>query len=437
MTNQRTIQNGFQLEGTGLHTGEKVRIKLIPASENTGIVFVKEDEDNKIVKADLHAVLNPVEYPRRTSIKQNGVEIHTVEHLMAALALLEIDNLQINIRGREIPGMDGSAREFVERIEKAGIREQAAQKHYITLKEPLWVEDEHSSLIALPYPGYKISYTLQYADSFVDSEFMEICLNGTHDAKEIASARTFCLEDEIEPLKQLGLGKGATYENTLVISKQGVIKNTLRFKNEFVRHKILDLLGDLYLAGPIKAHLVAVKSGHNLNIKLLSKLKAYKDKTAAAGVGSTGGFTATGHVLGAEEIMKILPHRYPFLLVDKIIHIEYGKKAVGIKNVTINDYFFQGHFPSKPVMPGVLLVEAMAQVGGILMLSSEEHRGKIAYFLAADGVKFRKTVQPGDQLVIEVSVDKVKSKTGQVRGTVRVEDKVVAEGVLRFILGEA
>jgi UDP-3-O-[3-hydroxymyristoyl] N-acetylglucosamine deacetylase/3-hydroxyacyl-[acyl-carrier-protein] dehydratase len=355
---------------------------------------------------------------------------------MAALALLEIDNLQINIRGREVPGLDGSAREFVERIEKTGIREQSAAKNYLVLKEPLWIEDEQSSLIALPYPGYKISYTLQYTDSFVNSEFLEINFNETFDPKEIAPARTFCLEEEIEPLKRLGLGKGANYDNTLVISRQGVQRNTLRFKDEFVRHKILDLLGDVYLAGPIKAHLIAVKSGHHLNIKLLAKLKAYKDRAGAAGVASTKGFVASGETLEAEDIMKILPHRYPFLLVDKIIHIEYGKRAIGIKNVTINDYFFQGHFPGKPVMPGVLLVEAMAQVGGVLMLASEEHRGEIAYFLAADQIKFRKTVQPGDQLVIEVEVDRVKSRTGQVRGVVRVDDKVVAEAVLRFMLGK-
>jgi len=436
--NQRTIQRVIAFEGIGLHTGEKVTMTLLPAAENSGIVFVREDCNNTIIKADLNAVLNPLEYPRRTTIRSGSVEIYTVEHLLAALAMLGIDNLQVNINGREVPGLDGSSQEYIANIEKAGIQEQKEPKNYFVLREPLWIEDNHSSLIALPHSEFKVSYTLQYDNTFLGSEFLEVVLNGSYNHKDLAGARTFCLEDEIEPLKKLGLGKGANYDNTLVISKSGVIKNTLRYKDECVRHKILDLIGDLYLAGPMKAHIIAVRSGHVHNIKLLSKLKNYRDRLGTAGVASSRDYVPNAScTLEAEQIMKILPHRYPFLLVDRIIHIEQGKRAIGIKNVTINDYFFQGHFPSKPVMPGVLLVEAMAQVGGVLMLSSEEHCGKIAYFLAADEVKFRKTVVPGDQLFIEVDADKVKSRTGQVKGVVKVDGKLVAEGTLRFILGES
>lgn len=436
--NQRTIQKSITFEGIGLHTGEKVSMTLLPAVEHSGISFVREDCNNTIIRADLNAVLNPLEYPRRTSIRSGSVEIYTVEHLLAALAMLGIDNLQVNIRGREVPGLDGSSLEYITSIEKAGIQEQSALKNYFVVREPLWIEDGHSSLIALPCPEFKVSYTLQYNNSFLGSEFLEVVLNGAQNPKDLAGARTFCLEDEIESLKKLGLGKGANYENTLVISKNGVVKNTLRYKDECVRHKILDLIGDLYLAGPMKAHIIALRSGHNHNIKLLAKLKSYRDRLGTAGVVSSKDYVPSAScTLEAEQIMKVLPHRYPFLLVDRIIQLEHGKRAVGIKNVTINDYFFQGHFPSKPVMPGVLLVEAMAQVGGVLMLSSEEHCGKIAYFLAADEVKFRKTVIPGDQLCIEVDAERVKSKTGQVKGVIKVDGKVVAEGVLRFILGES
>jgi UDP-3-O-[3-hydroxymyristoyl] N-acetylglucosamine deacetylase/3-hydroxyacyl-[acyl-carrier-protein] dehydratase len=400
-------------------------------------VFVREDMWYKAVKADLFSTLNPVVHPRRTSIGRDGVEIHTIEHLMATFSIFGIDNIQVNLTGKEIPGMDGSAKEFALAIEKAGTKEQEAAKTYITIKDPIYIDEGGSSIVALPSSEYKISYTLKYDNPYINTGFMEICLNGSGNNKEVTFARTFCLEEEIEPLVKMGLGKGANYENTLVISKNGVLKNELRYRDEFVRHKVLDLLGDLYLAGPLKAHIIAIRSGHNLNIKLLEKMKLYHRKSSAAGVANVTHFIPKEGILEAEDIMKVLPHRWPFLLVDRIIHLEQGRKAVGIKNVTINDYFFQGHFPSRPVMPGVLLVEAMAQVGGILMLSASEHRGKIAYFLAADNVKFRKTVTPGDQVVLEVEVDRIKSRTGQVKTKALVDGKIVAEAMLKFILSDS
>lgn len=433
MDKQRTIKKELTLEGVGLHTGQKVSLKLIPATANTGIVFFREDRSS-LVKADLYSVLSPESFPRRTSVGRDGLFIHTVEHLMAALSILGINNLQINMNAEEVPGMDGSAIEFIEKIKDAGIVEQDATRNYLVIREPVWIDAEKASVVILPYPGFRISYTLDYDNPAIPTDFLDVSLNSHTDVSHLALARTFCLEEEVQPLVNMGLGKGANYSNTLVVSDKGIIDNKLRDRKEFIKHKILDLIGDLYLAGPMKGHVIALRSGHNLNIKLLSKLRDYREKITSSGVGALTSFISQKDSLDAEEIMKILPHRYPFLLVDKILYLERGKRAVGIKNVTINDYFFQGHFPGRPIMPGVLIIEAMAQVGGVLMLSPEENRGKLAYFMAADKIKFRKTVEPGDQLLIKVTVGKVKSKTGKVHTKALVDNRVVAEAELMFAL---
>jgi UDP-3-O-[3-hydroxymyristoyl] N-acetylglucosamine deacetylase / 3-hydroxyacyl-[acyl-carrier-protein] dehydratase len=234
----------------------------------------------------------------------------------------------------------------------------------------------------------------------------------------------------------MGLGKGSNYTNTLVVSDKGILENKLRFSDEFVKHKILDLVGDLYLSGPVRGHIIAIKGGHSLNIKLLQRLRKYKEKARSAGIGSLTSYIPKGQELGVEEIMKILPHRYPFLLVDKITYLDRGKKAIGVKSVTMNENFFQGHFPGRPIMPGVLIVEAMAQVGGVLMLACQEHAGKLAYFMAARNIKFRKAVVPGDQLNIEVVAGKIRSRTGTVNTKAFVDGKVVAEAELMFALVE-
>jgi UDP-3-O-[3-hydroxymyristoyl] N-acetylglucosamine deacetylase/3-hydroxyacyl-[acyl-carrier-protein] dehydratase len=266
---------------------------------------------------------------------------------------------------------------------------------------------------------------------------MELIFGNDIFKSEIAGARTFCLEEEAVQLQKEGLGLGANYENTLVMGKSGVIKNKLRFDNECIRHKVLDLIGDLCLIGcPIKAHIVALRSGHSLNLKLIKKIAQQRERYVSAGM-SAEYRPQEGETLGITEIMKILPHREPFLFVDKIISLEKGKRATGVKNVTINDYFFKGHFPGHPVMPGVLILEAMAQVGGVMMLAPDENRGKLAFFMAIDNVKFRKPVVPGDQLILEVEVVKVRSRTGQVRGKAFVDGKVVCEADLMFAIVES
>ncbi|MFA6281226.1 MAG: UDP-3-O-acyl-N-acetylglucosamine deacetylase [Candidatus Omnitrophota bacterium] len=433
MDKQKTIKVKVSFEGVGLHGGQKTKIEILPAQANTGIMFIRQDAGGQLIKGDFGSLVAPEKFPRRTSIGANGIYIHTVEHLMAAFHLLKIDNVQVNVWGEEIPGMDGSAKEFVDKIKDAGIVELDAVANCIVIKEPLWVEEGSSSIVALPYPSLRISYALKYDNPLIGSGYVDLTIDGNA-TENVFQARTFCLEEEVKHLLDSGLGKGANHDNTLVVSKDGVLKNKLRFPDEFTRHKVLDLIGDLYLAGPVRGYIIAIKSGHSLNMKLLEKLRKYKDKAVGAGVGSPMQFVPSGNQLSSEEIMKLLPHRYPFLLVDRIVEMEKFKRAVGIKNVTMNEYFFQGHFPQRPVMPGVLIIEAMAQVGGVLMLASEENKGKLAYFMAANNAKFRKPVVPGDQLIMEVVAGKIRTKTGTVYAKAFVDDKLVAEAELMFAL---
>jgi len=434
MDKQKTIKNKIILEGIGLHTGEKAKLELLPAAVDAGVVFVRKDLNSPVlIKANLYSVIDPERFPRRTSIGGNGTYVHTVEHLMAALNILGIDNIQINIWGEEVPGLDGSAKDFVDALRKAGSEEQPAARDRLVIRESLWVEEGSSSIVVLPDKNLRISYVLSYDNALIPPGYMDIILNGNL-KDNFYEARTFCLENEVKSLLDMGLGRGSNYKNTLVVSQNGIIENSLRFSDEFVKHKILDLIGDLYLGGALQGHIIAIKGGHSLNIKLLQKLRRYREKARSAGVGSATSYIPKGSELGIDEIMKILPHRYPFLLVDRIISLDRGRKATGIKSVTVNEHFFQGHFPGRPIMPGVLIVEAMAQVGGVLMLACEEHTGKLAYFMAAHNIKFRKTVVPGDQLLIEVETGKIRSRTGTVYAKAFVDGKVVAEAELMFAL---
>lgn len=431
---QKTIKNPVKISGVGLHTGNRVTLLFKPQAVNSGISFVRVDlADRPAIKVDCGNLMDSLRSIRRTSLGNDGAEVQTIEHLMAVLSGLQIDNLLIELDNNEIPGMDGSGIEFLKVLKEAGIIEQQAVKKSYTIKEPIWVEEEHSMLVALPANDYSIRYTLSYEHPLLKAQYMELTINPEAFENELAASRTFCLQEEAGDLQGKGLGRGANYENTLVMGEKDVIKNRLRFNDEFVRHKILDLIGDLSLLGtPLKARIMAIKSGHSLNLKLAKKILAQKTRYELGAMAA--GSAITGGEMDAALIMKILPHRYPFLLVDRIISLESGKRAVGIKNVTINENFFVGHFPGKPVMPGVLIIEAMAQVGGVMMLSPEENRGKLAYFMAANDVKFRKTVVPGDQLMLEVIAGKLKARIGQVFAKAYVEGKVAAEAELMFAL---
>lgn len=441
MEYQKTVKKEVGLEGIGLHTGEKTKIRFKPLEPNKGINFQRVDlYGQPIIQATLNNVIDTTKSPRRTSVGNKDAEVHTIEHIMAVLSILGIDNILIEIDGPEVPGLDGSAYPFLEILEEAGLETQNALRRIFQIREPIWISEGEASIIVLPSQEFKISYLLSYDHHpYLKPQYLNFVVNRDLFVKEIAPARTFCLEEEAEILRDQGLGRGADYENTVVVGERGIIKNRLRFEDEFARHKILDLIGDLYLLGySLKGHVIAIKSGHPLNLKLLQKIEQQRFRIAEGAIRSVSLGVEFGKTqLDINDIQKILPHRYPFLFVDKIIELEEDKRAVGIKNVTVDDYFFQGHFPGRPVMPGVLIVEAMAQVAGVLMLSKKENQGKLAYFMSIDNVKFRKTVLPGDQLILEAEVVKLRSKTGQVRTKAYVDSKIVAEAELMFALVDA
>jgi UDP-3-O-[3-hydroxymyristoyl] N-acetylglucosamine deacetylase/3-hydroxyacyl-[acyl-carrier-protein] dehydratase len=361
---------------------------------------------------------------RCTAIESKGVRIQTVEHLLAALAGLEIDNALIEIDGPEMPGMDGSSLEYVKAIESGGIQNLSLPRKYLDIKQPIVVSNENSSITIVPSKEFGISYTIDYDHPLLRNRTVSFDVDRDTFLKEIAPARTFCLESEALEIREKGLGKGADHQNTLVISEHGPLDNSFRFEDECARHKVLDIVGDLFLLGmPIRGRVYANKSGHFLNRTLISKIEQQQRNSF---------MNKSQRVFDISDIMRLLPHRYPFLLVDRVIELEKGKKALGIKNVTINDGFFQGHFPSKPVMPGVLMVEAMAQTAGVLVLSTGQHQDKVALFMAIDGVKFRKVVSPGDQLMMEVEIIRDRERTAQVKGVGKVDGEIAVEAEMLF-----
>jgi len=397
------------------------------------LFFQRVDLDDKpLIKSQPEHVILDAELPRCTTIGVNDARIHTIEHLMSALWGCGISNVLIEIDSIEIPGLDGSSIEFLKKIKSSGIEEQEKDAQVHRISKPLGVQVGGCSIFVVPAEELRISYLLNYTHPMLSSQFIEITPNHKNYETDIAPARTFCLETEAQQLQDKGLGKGANYENTLVIGDKGVINNELRFEDEFARHKVLDFIGDLYLLGkPFVGHVFATKSGHYLNLQLLRQIAAQTK------VYSIERDVATAAIKGkkdfnVEEIMKVLPHRYPFLLVDHVTILEEGKKAIGIKNVIGNEDFFQGHFPTKPIMPGVLMVEAMAQTAGVVVLTNPAHHGKLAFFMATDKVKFRKVVSPGDQLRMEIEVVRDRSKMTQVEAKGYVGDQLVVEADMTF-----
>lgn len=432
MALQRTIDKEQKIEGIGLHTGQKVKLRLLPAQANSGIKFKRIDLPGEPTIPALASNLTLASKSlRRTSVECGEAEMHTIEHLLATLSAMSIDNLTIEIDGPELPGLDGSADGFVKIIKEAGIEEQDSPRKEFCVREPIWVEDANSLLVILPDVNFKISYTLDYPTTNFKTQYGHFLINSQTYEKDIAPSRTFCLEEEVERLRTLGLGKGASLANTVVVGKEGVISGKLRFEDEFLRHKVLDLIGDLYLLGyKIKGHVIAIKSGHTLNIELIHKIMKHVESAGANDIVSKA--PVSKGVLDLEDIKKILPHRYPFLMVDRILDLK-ERSAVGMKKLTKNDYFFAGHFPGNPVMPGVLMLEAMAQVGGVILLSRPENIGKIAYFMSINNVKFRRIVRPGDELHLEVDVVRYKTRTGQVHGRALVDGQLAAEADLNFV----
>lgn len=426
---QKTINETVEIEGQGLFTGQDVRLRFLPATPGTGISFVRTDlSDAPKLQASIE---NAKTKYRRTALKKEEAEVDMVEHLMAAIWGLGITNLEVEINGSEVPGMDGSAKPFVDVLQSAQIVEQDRERKDETISDSVSVQEDDSTLTAIPGENdFEVSFTLEYDHPVIGSQHLTLPITPETFAREIAPARTFCPEEEVDKYLKKGLGKGASYENSLIVGKDGVKENELRFSDEFVRHKILDLIGDMALLGTrFPGHIMAVRTGHSVNLKLVRKLHQEIYGTTPAEEVSTD-----STMLDLQDILGILPHRYPFLLVDRVIELDGYDRAVGIKNVTYNEPFFQGHFPGKPVMPGVLQIEAMAQLAGALLLRKAENVDKLAFLLSLDNVKLRKTVIPGDQLRLVAEGIKIKSRTGLVKTYAKVNDETAAEAKMKFML---
>ncbi|MCE9635399.1 MAG: UDP-3-O-acyl-N-acetylglucosamine deacetylase [Planctomycetes bacterium] len=431
---QRTTREPFAFSGAGLHTGAVANVRVSPAEEGHGVVFVRTDlPDRPRLPADVDYVDSR---GRRTTIRAGGADVQTIEHLLAACNAMKIDNLLVEMDAPEMPGLDGSSLPFVDMIRGAKPVEQQRDRKQFQLVTPISVGDPggDSSIVALPAEqGLHFSYTLDYPQSpYVGSQYHSLRLDENAFANEIAPARTFVMQEEATALRAAGLGKGATYENTLVFGDRGVVENRLRFPDEPVRHKLLDLIGDFFLLNlDLSARIVATKAGHALNAAIVREiLKHVREFEIGEGLRKDS-------TIEIREIMRILPHRYPFLLIDRVIELEGMKRAVGLKNVTINEPFFQGHWPSAPIMPGVLIVEAMAQLAGVLLLRKFENTGKLAVLLSIDKVKLRRSVVPGDQLRIEVEALKVRSRSARVHCRATVEGKLACEAQINFMLADA
>ncbi len=433
MINQHTLKKEISLEGIGLHTGQKAKIVIKPSAEDSGICFRRVDQMDMPVWRVCPDNIQMENMTGRCTVIGNGQSsVQTIEHLTAALFALGVDNALIEIDGPEVPGMDGSALPFAASIHAAGREPQQAARRFITLKAPVMFHKGDASIAIFPSDENRITYVLDYSKFGLSPQTIDFTIDGESSfMNEIAPARTFCLRQEVEHLKQAGLGKGADSSNTLIMDENGPMDNEMRFDDECARHKVLDLIGDLSVLGmPIYGHVFAVRSGHYLNACLVKAVYEQNIKKKFpvdfSGVGQTAG------ALDIRGIMGALPHRYPFLLVDRIVETDNVRRAVGIKNLTMNEPFFQGHFPEKPIMPGVLMIEAMAQVGGVLLKESELHKDQIGLFMAVDNVKFRRTASPGDQLVMEVEVVRDRSRITSVHGKGRVNGEIVVEADMMF-----
>ena len=439
--NQRTIRKERAIRGKSLHTGEEVSLTLKPALPNSGFLFRRTDLYGKPeIKPTFENITDLV---RSTTITNGNAKVHTIEHVLSALVGCGIDNAEIELDASEPPIMDGSSRPFVNLIMEAEPIEQVAERKFIEITEPVSVTSGNRSIIALPYDGFRVTCT-SADDRGIHVQHLSIDLDAESYVAQIAPARTFTIYEEIEELLKIGKIQGGSLDSAIVIKGDKVLsKEPLRFDDEFVRHKILDIVGDFSLLGKrLKAHVIAVRPGHSLNSELVAKII----ETSAGKKGKTSvGSTPRKSIVLPEEteldvrrVLDVLPHRFPFVLIDRVISIDGDESLTALKNVSVNEPFFPGHFPGHPVMPGVLQLEAMAQAAGILLLRKSSSEGKVAFFMSADKVKFRKPVVPGDQLIIVANLDKIRgNKLATAKVECKVGDQVVSSASLMFSIVDA
>ena len=426
---QRTIKEQFSVNGKGLHTGEDVELTIKPAEAGHGITFVRTDKDASVeIPAKITSVPADKLTPRNTTLNKDGVSIYTVEHLLAACYGLQIDNLRVEISANEPPvPSTGSYEAYVTAFKEIGLVNQGVPSAPLVIDRPITYRENDIEITAVPDDAFRISFTIQYPNEYIGTQYATFEITPEVFEREISPARTFVLAKDIDKLRDIGLIKGGSLENAIVFTDDGMANDEpLRFPDECVRHKILDLIGDLSLVGrPIQGHVHAIKSGHRTNLEFVKKLWAVAENRKRAGT------LSDGKEWDIDVIKQIMPHRYPFLLVDRIVELEDRKRVVGIKNVTINEPFFQGHFPGHPIMPAVLIIEAMAQVGGVMLLNTVDNPDKhLVYFTRIDNARFRKPVLPGDQLRFELELVALKLRVCKMRGYAYVGEDLVAESEL-------
>jgi UDP-3-O-[3-hydroxymyristoyl] N-acetylglucosamine deacetylase/3-hydroxyacyl-[acyl-carrier-protein] dehydratase len=417
---RRTISRTVTVQGIGLHLGQQCTLAFTPAASGAGITFRRGDRPESVAIRAL--VESTITAERRTQLGTGEESLHTVEHVLAAVGALGIDDLTIVMDGPEPPIMDGSAAPFLEALLSAGITPNGGQPDWLVLRKSFRVVDGDSIYEARPADALTLDVAIDFPHPLIGHQRGVYRITPERFANELAAARTFGFVREVDELRAKGLIQGASTANAVVLDEGGVVDTSLRWPDEFVRHKALDCVGDLVLAGGrVRAHITAVKPSHRGTIAFVRALVQHAVRENA--------------VFNIEDILQVLPHRYPFLLVDRILEIEEGKRIVGLKNVTINEPFFQGHFPGHPIMPGVLIIESMAQVGGMLLMGTfADPSSKVVYFMSLDKIKFRRPVKPGDQLRIECEVLQLRGTTCRMRGVAMVDGQVATEAEMAAIV---